>query len=37
MNPHYLTFCIQQALHRPADYVPTRLEFLVLCMGVPRG
>ena len=35
MRPHYLTFCIQQAIHRPGEYVPSRLEYLVLCAGGP--
>ena len=35
MRPHYLTFCIQQAINRPSEYVPTRLEYIILCMGGP--
>lgn len=35
MIPTYLSFCIEMAL-READYVPTRLEYLVLCMQCPR-
>lgn len=35
MTPHYLTFCIQQALYRPEEYVPSRLAYLVICAGGP--
>lgn len=34
--PHYLYFCVRQALFRPADPVPTRLSYLVLCAGGDR-
>lgn len=32
-SPSYLSFCIQMALGRPGDYVPTRLGYLILCAG----
>lgn len=34
MKPDYLGFCIQMALYRPGQYVPSRLEYMVLGMGV---
>lgn len=32
MAPTYLSYCIEMALYRPAEYVPSRLAYVVMCL-----